>query len=457
MWAFKLSYVLLQLWLLSQNAYCDKESTHDDVRLPADEDLKNIHSFFYMSSDKHLPNSVIQTKTNDQSHISTQLCNCKEWNERNSQEAVFYKRLITMLLSNLAIQRVDDRLVGMINIEASSSQYVYLQNFVNGQGSIREVDRILGNIIKQSNLSTYQFMAEISYYFNIFLERLMHYVSVMKERWDVTMISLLIIAIFMILRRRRGKGLIIFITIDVIVVISFFMTWWRLVQEAEIKSMAAQAQFTQMPIACQPHKMGLWDKIMMTFSSTNDCEKYYESIMIDPKLQVTPAYVLMQLLSTTILQPVSYLGVVISEFIENATSKLSFLYKFPIVMGLFLCIGICMIFSVFLFFGGSFNFGFGPFLRFGINGRSNSNEIRDKRQDRIERIYENTSPKKRLKYPEKVKQNMLRQNDDLAGGDTISGTSYSKEKCEKCKCKSTDEDEDEIIEYEEKEKKNGDC
>jgi len=70
----------------------------------------------------------------------------------------------------------------MINIEASSSQYVYLQNFVNGQGSLREVDRILGNIIKQSNLSTYQFMAEISYYFNIFSEHLMYYVSVMKER-----------------------------------------------------------------------------------------------------------------------------------------------------------------------------------------------------------------------------------------------------------------------------------
>jgi len=77
----------------------------------------------------------------------------------------------------------------MINIEASSSQYVYLQNFVNGQGSIREVDRILGNIIKQSNLSTYQFMAEISYYFNIFSERLMHYISVMKERVRIIIIT----------------------------------------------------------------------------------------------------------------------------------------------------------------------------------------------------------------------------------------------------------------------------
>jgi len=46
---------------------------------------------------------------------------------------------------------------------------------------------------------------------------------------------------------------------------------------------------------------------------------------------------------------------------------------------------------------------------------------------------------------------------DLAGGDTITGTSYSNKKCEKCKCKSTDEDKDEIIEYEEKEKKDDDC
>lgn len=30
--------------------------------------------------------------------------NCKELNEQNTQEAIFYKRLITILLSNLAIQ-----------------------------------------------------------------------------------------------------------------------------------------------------------------------------------------------------------------------------------------------------------------------------------------------------------------------------------------------------------------
>jgi len=38
----------------------------------------------------------------------------------------------------------------------------------------------------------------------------------------------------------------------------------------------------------------------------------------------------------------------------------------------------------FFLFGGSINFGIGPFLNFGIKGKTNSNE----KQERIERIYE---------------------------------------------------------------------
>lgn len=57
------------------------------------------------------------------------------------------------------------------------------------------------------------------------------------------------------------------------------------------------------------------------FTATNDCEKYYESIMTNPRLQVTPAFALTHFLSTTIFQPLSYFGLVISEFVDNATSK----------------------------------------------------------------------------------------------------------------------------------------
>lgn len=448
MWLFKSSiYVVLHLYLLFRNIYCDEE--HDVM--PAD-NLNNIHSFFYMTEIEDSPSPVTETKMPEQSWTAAvQQCNCKESNERNSQEAVFYKRLVAILLSNLAmqLQKVDDKLIGIIKIEASSSQFDYLQKFVNGEGSIREVDRILGSAIKESGLFMYRYMAEISYYFNILSEYFMYNASLMMERWDITVIFFAVVASFMILRRQRfSRGLVIFLLIDVIVVISFFITWWRLIQEAEIKLMAAQAQFAEMPIACKPHKMGLWDKMMASFSSTNDCEKYYESMMTNPRLQVTPAFALTYFLSTTILQPVSYFGVVISEFVDNATNKLGYFYKLPVIILLFLSFCICIIMVPFFLFGGSFNLGFGPFFKFGLKGGANRKV--PELPERIERIYENISPKKRLKYSEALKQITLGQEDDLAGGDAITDAC---QKQRQCKCKNADED----TKCEKEEEGDGDC
>jgi len=40
-----------------------------------------------------------------------------------------------------------------------------------------------------------------------------------------------------------------------------------ILQEAEIKLMAAQTQFAEMPKACQPHKMSLWEKMIASVAS----------------------------------------------------------------------------------------------------------------------------------------------------------------------------------------------
>lgn len=439
-------YIILHLYALYSNVYCDETDTLDDVT-PLADDLENIYSFFY-KSEKDSEKPTAQAKMNDQ--FAIQSYNYKELNGQ-SQEAIFYKRLITIMLSNLAIQRIDDKVIGILNIEASSSQFEYLQNFVNGQGSIREVDRILDNVIKQPDYTMYHYMADMSRY--LLSEHLMNYLLIMKEHWDITIISLIVISSFMILRKQRwSRGLIIFLLIDVIFTISFFITWWQLIQEAEIKLMAAQAQFVEMPIACQPHKMSLWDKMVASFSSTNDCEKYYESIMTNPRLQVTPAYALTYFLSTVILQPVSYCGLVISEFIDNATSKLNFVYKIPIMIILYSAICLLIILVPFFLFGGSINFGIGPFLNFGIKAKTNSIE----KQERIERIYEDISPKKKLKDSKKMKQILSKQQDkDPAGGDAGIDKHQLKEKCIKCKCENKDADKS--IEYKKKEEKDNDC
>ncbi|XP_011156525.1 uncharacterized protein LOC105193675 [Solenopsis invicta] len=427
------------------NVYCEEADTFDDVTLPTPE-LQKIHSFFYMSADEDLPS--LEEKKNEQSLTIAQPCKSRELDERNTQEAIFYKRLITILLSNLAVQRIDDRLVGTINIEASSSQFEYLQNFVNGQGSIREADRILNNAIKQSEYSACHYMAEVSHYFNLFMDKasdyLIYYLSFMKEHWDITIIFFTVISSFIILRRQRwSRRLLIFIMIDVIFVISFFLTWWRLIKETEIKLMAAQSQFAEMPIACQPHKMSFLDKWLASIFPTNDCEKYYETIMTNPRLQVTPAYALTHFLSVTIFQPFSYFGLVISEFVDNATGKLSWWYRSFIVTALFLSICVCIILIPFSWIGGSINFGIGPFFRFGLKGRKNS-----KKEERIERVHEDTTSKKKLKDSEKPKQITLGRDNDLAGGDATE-TKHLIVKYKKCKCKYKNGDGDVECEKEE--------
>lgn len=87
-------------------------------------------------------------------------------------------------------------MIGIIKIEASSSQFDYLQKFVNGEGSIREVDRILGSAIKESGLFMYRYMAEISYYFNILSEYFMYNASLMMERVRTNICTYIHIYIF---------------------------------------------------------------------------------------------------------------------------------------------------------------------------------------------------------------------------------------------------------------------
>lgn len=428
------SIYIVALCAFFLNCYCDK----NDVIPP---ELSKIESFFFEFGKKDLVSPVAEMEEN-QSFAISQSYSYKEPDERNTQEAIFYKRLIAILLSKLKMQRTDDRLAGTLNIEVFSSEFEYLQNFVNGQGSIREVDRILVNTITQSEHSVCDYMADAFYYFNLLLsntEYLTHYTSFMKNHWDITIIFFTIVANFMILKRPRSfRGIVFFFIIDIFI-ISFFITWWRLIQEAEIKLMAAQTQFIEMPIACEPHKMSLWDKIHGMFSSTNDCEKYYETIMTNPRLQVTPMLVMTHMFSTAIL-PLSYLGLLISEFIDNATGKLNFLNRFIITIALFLSICICIILIPFSWIGGSINFGFGPFFRFILQGRQNSNE----NQDRVERVYERAS-KKKLKESKKMKRIMLEQNNDLAGGDA------SRNRIEKCQCENKKPDLDvECVKKEEK-------
>ena len=169
---------------------------------------------------------------------------------------------------------------------------------------------------------------------------------------------------------KKRQGFPMFIIIQIIFVMSFFMTWWQLLQEAEIASIAAQMKFANVPISCQPDKMSMWDKFVSFVFSNEDCEKYYQATMSNPKLKVTPAFALSHFITTVILHPITHMGTVVSGFIHNATDNLPWAYAWFIKCILYLCVGCVMIMLPIGLLRGSINFGIGPFFRFGMDYRS---------------------------------------------------------------------------------------
>lgn len=100
-------------------------------------------------------------------------------------------------------------------------------------------------------------------------------------------------------------------------------------------------KFSDIPISCQPDKMNLWHKFVSFFCkyigtlknalesychlsivvAKDDCEQYYETVMSNPKLKITPAFALSHFITTVVLHPVTHIGTVISGFINNATGN----------------------------------------------------------------------------------------------------------------------------------------
>lgn len=333
------------------------------------EERVDPHSLFYDRTTKTMIVKDIiveeEVAVSDTGNVVTHLEESKSTDNHSTHEKIFYKRLINLLLSNMHIQTEDEELItGLLSIQASQSQLRILESFHEREGSLREIDAILGEVIQRPTHNT---VFETQNLLNKFFGTSISILEMMAIHMDTIMIMLAVVACFFMLKSVKWRaGLPILIMLQVIFVVSFFMTWWQLIQEAEIELTAVQMQFSELPIACQPDKMNMWQKFMTIFS-TDDCKKYYEAVMTNPKLRVTPATALSHLLTNSILHPAANAGLAVSNFIENATGELSYFYAWAIKVLLYGCVGIAIVMLPFCLTGASFNVGLGPLLRLGID------------------------------------------------------------------------------------------
>ncbi|XP_076643137.1 uncharacterized protein LOC143353579 isoform X2 [Halictus rubicundus] len=379
-------YILFPVFVIILSVSCEDENYFENLSDP--DDMVDPHSFYYDKHSKKMVDDVgsgIKSKdsTMEYSEIKKERKYEKQVDNYESHEAIFYKRLINLLLLNMNVKEEDDiLLVGTLEFEMSHAQMKILQNFQTQKVSLREVDEILSTTIKKP----YRNMFDVTEFFNILFRTFVITLRTVENHPDAVILVVVMLMFGLMLRMiKQGRGFPMFIIIQVIFILSFFMTWWHLIQEAEIKSMAEQMKFSNIPISCQPDKMSTWDKFVSFLNFNDDCEKYHQAMMSNPKLKVTPAHALSHLLTTVILNPIVHMGTVVSGFINNATDGLPWFYGWMVKLMLFFSIAIVIILSPICLSGASINLGVGPLLRFGIDyhrnhRKGNSIQYENKRQ-----------------------------------------------------------------------------
>lgn len=443
-------YIFVHIFALILIVNCEDENYFDDTMDP--NELIDPHSFYYDKQTKTMIKEPVMQSTDEivesTNDVHASIKPLKKLVNHSSHEGVFYKRLVNLLLSNINIQVKDEvSIIGILGIEMSHSQMEILQNFHIRKTSLREVDEILSNIIKKPRIN---YLSGLMYVYDVILQKFDNVLETIQQHPDGTMIMFAVLMICLTCRlmsRRQGFPMLFFI--QVIFILSFFMTWWQLIQEAEVKFAAEQMKFIDLPVSCQPNKMNMWDKFVSLLSSNEDCEKYYQAKMSNPKLKITPAFALSHFITTVVLHPITHMGTVISGFISNATDNVSFMYSWLIKCILFLCVGIAIIVIPFCLSGASIDLGLGPLLRFGISHKKSEkgNSLKNvEKRDPIQIILQVTdgtnvpkitdkSDTEQLKVVKMIQNNCEENNsdredcfeelnEDLSCGDTAKNTQF---------------------------------
>ncbi|XP_014300655.1 uncharacterized protein LOC103575339 isoform X2 [Microplitis demolitor] len=311
-----------------------------------------------VSSHSKEPTDVIATER------SFNACNLNTNQKNDVPDELFSRRFVNLLLEATSFEKNGNLLTSSLKIELTTTDLIKLKNFAIGKSTIREINSIISNIfIKPEKVyaqDTFSFVKEFLYFLIIHKE--------------ITLITIVVLWISWIILTTKWNMLkITLIILLTVFAASFIITWLQLLSEAEIKLTVKQVQFAQIPIQCNPHKMSWWDKLWTAWSSVDECQKYYEAMMENSFLQVTPAQALSKMIATCVVTPVGLIGHAVGDFVHNATKNLWF--PIQIVVAPLLIIGIILIAGIVLVVlgGGSLNlWGFGPFSIFSLRGRTES-------------------------------------------------------------------------------------
>ena len=279
----------------------------------------------------------------------------------------FSRRLIKMILKNSKFRIKDDYdvKVGQLYLEATIEDIEVLNAFANGTESIliREVDDVLKNFFQPIPTSILENAAE------------MILVNIYQHR--VPFVAFLIVVFVSIMLLKWTRFRVIMLLIDLMVLISFILTWKELILESEIKLAAKQKIYESVPDECRMQELGFFKSILLFFNyGKGDCIQFYESRMADPFMSITPLQAFSHMLTKFLLHPLSTAGTYLSDFIANFTRILPFPLNYVAMLMLMLVMPISFAILLFTYIGGSAGFKIGPLIDFHLKGRDSEVNLR---------------------------------------------------------------------------------
>nr|CAD7204299.1 unnamed protein product [Timema douglasi] len=295
-------------------------------------------------------------ETNETRQPSCPLNKQMTYTKHDVDVKVFMKRFVNMLIDAAGMKYVVLEQFTWkdfnIPIAISAEQLTILSDFSKSSDSVslRALDEVLTNILKPKDSG---FAAKYIHWF----ENMLYSLSWNELVFKLPMYSIFLIPTYMLL---MGRSTLKIVTTFLLLTfgVGFVFTFNRMKEVAEIRQYVFQKKHTEVPIQCRPpSELGFWDWLTFGYEQNTDiCQKYYENIMLDPGIHVSPHLVLAEMMSTFVLHPASALGNAVGTFSKGVLGSLPWGLNYLVLLISYLAIIVLIIVVLALISGCHINF-----------------------------------------------------------------------------------------------------
>lgn len=322
-------------------------------KVKAEEDAtENQHTALQVERDQ-----VYAITHNDLKQIFRTPDNYCDGEDCTNPYATFCRRLVNLIVLNSNLRGDGQVFFGKLDLHIAESELELLKGFGNGAKlSIAEIDEILQKVILPADTSIY----DTAFYW-------MDSSFIFVYRHRIIFVSMLLLGLILLLafKVRWTFIRIVLLLFYLGFIVTYFMTWWELIQKAEAEQLANQKVYSDIPAECRQKEMSFSESIIFFFGvGKGACYKYMEAQLAQPELKITPLHVFIHVCSKSVLQPLTLLGKEVSKFASEITGHLPVPLNYITEAVLIMVLPILCSLIYFVWIGGGIGFSFGLFSFF---------------------------------------------------------------------------------------------